>query len=80
MFPAPACAAYEFQQASHDPPDKALERTMFSITQITLVVSLCARLIPSATFLQASSIEHAPTVDPGLQTPVRADKISRGHP
>lgn len=40
--------------------------TMFSMTQMTLSVSLCARLIESATFFKASDFVHAPTVDPGL--------------
>ena len=44
--------------------------TIFSITHTTLSVSLCARLIESATFFSASDFVHAPTVDPGLAVEV----------
>ena len=42
--------------------------TMFSRTVVTKVVSLWAWLMHSAISERDSSVEQAPTVDPGLRT------------
>jgi hypothetical protein len=73
-LPAPAYYRNEKTARPQSPEicrEKYSKPTMFSMTQMTFSVSLCALLIDSATFFRASDFVQAPTVDPGLHIETR---------